>query len=71
MRGVEKVVIMRHIAGGGGGGGGFVVRLNVGDEVVDGRIQMLSRKVEVHRWDALKVCGWGGGGEERGAVDKL
>ena len=51
LRGVEEVIIM-----GQGGGGGFVVRLNVGDEVVDGRIEMLSREVEVRWLNSLKLC---------------
>ena len=52
MRTVVKVVLRRVVLG---GGGGFVVRLDVGDEVVHADVQMLSREVEVHhRLDPVK-----------------
>ena len=60
---VIKVVVMRII--GGGGGGGFVVRLDVGDEVVDGGVEMLSRETEVDRRHTLKICFEPGEGREK------
>ena len=52
MRTVVKVVLRRVVLG---GGGGFVVRLDVGDEVVHADVQVLSREVEVHhRLDPVK-----------------